>query len=106
MKTNVCRILFVVCAFSILLCSCAPFYNEEWIIGKTADEIIDRYGQFDTRYNNSSLDGTYKGWIGTYTIREERVGYLQTYPKEVLKIMFDADNIATECKVILDRPGN
>lgn len=99
-------LLLCLSAMLMLFCSCTPSYDEEWILGKTDDEIIARYGQFDTRYNCYDEEGNYEGWIGTYTIKEERVGYLQTYPEEALKVSFDTNNAAIHCKVVLGRPGN
>ena len=96
----------ILCLLLSLFVSCTPSYDEQWIVGKTDNEIIDRYGQFDTRYNNYDPEGIYKGWIGVYIIKEERVGYLQTYPKETLKIIFDTNNIAINYRIVLGSPGN
>lgn len=106
MRIKLCKIVTLLMALVLLLSSCAPSYDEEWIIGKTDEEIIERYGQFDTRYNSYDEDGRYECWIGTYTIKEERVGYLQTHPEEVLKVTFDTNNVAIHCKVVVGRPGN
>ena len=106
MKVNMCKILFAVCALLIVCSSCTPSYDEQWIVGKTDEEIISRYGKFDTRYNLYDSEGTYEGWIGTFTLKEERVGFLQTYPEECLKVTFDTNNVAVNCKVDVGRPGN
>ena len=44
-------------------------YDEEWIIGKTSEEIEEEYGSFDGKYWDKNGHGT-----GTYTILER--GYL------------------------------
>ena len=105
-KRRLCAIGAVVCAMLTLFCSCIPSYDEEWIIGKTDDEITARYGQFDTWYGNYAPDGTYTGWIAQYTIKEKRVGYLQTYPEETLLIVFDTNSVAINCREVVGRPGN
>lgn len=106
MNTRIVTVILLIGIVLMLSSSCAPSYDEDWIIGKTDDEIIERYGQFDMRYNNYCEDGTYNGWIGCYILKEKRVGYLQTYPEEGLKIKFDQNNVATNCNDFLGRPGN
>ena len=65
-------------------------YNDIWIIGKTSDEITDRYGEFDTWWGNAkayeigeSLDDyIWRKYMGGppykyYCIRFDENGYAQ-----------------------------
>ena len=83
--------IFILCVLlSTVLSGCG--YDEEWIIGKTSVEIQEQYGTF---YRVELLpDSRYEGY---YLIKEERVGYLGTYPEEYFVIRFDENGIAVDC---------
>lgn len=78
---------------TVILSSClGEPYDTEWIIGKTEEEIVQRYGEFDIRSPND--DGSY--YSGGYLVKEEHVGYLGTDPAEYYLIYFDPNGYAYE----------
>ena len=64
-------------------------YNAEWIIGKTADEIIERYGEFDR-----TMAKEYGIREGAYLTKAERTGFLGIEPAEYYVIYFNSDGYA------------
>ena len=65
-------------------------YNAEWIIGKTADEIIERYGEFDR-----TMAKEYGIREGAYLTKAE--GWLplgDVDPAEYYVIYFNSDGLA------------
>ena len=97
-KTN-CK-LFTLCLLllvsMVFLPSClfeyidkTSMYDEEWIIGKTADEIQERYGAFDAY---SEYDDEIKCSVGIY--RTRKVVRLDFTYYECYKIFFDENGIA------------
>ena len=96
-------IVFLLCTvLCTVLSGCG--YDEEWIIGKTSAEIQERYGTF---YQVRVLpygdpievneDTICKNAEGYYLTKEERVGWLGTYPEEYFVIRFDENGIAIDC---------
>ena len=79
-------------------------YDTDWIIGKTSAEIQERYGTFYQvivlpygdliEVNEDTICKNAKGY---YLTKEERVGYLGTYPEEYFVIRFDENGIAIDC---------
>ena len=76
-------------------------YDSEWIIGKTASEIQERYGEFltpliDDQGRVRRTTGVYRvryvdpNWV--YFLTPERYRHGNTY----LKISFDSDFVATK----------
>lgn len=106
MKSMILKIIPVLCAVLMMFCGCTRSFDEEWIIGKTASDVIDRYGEFDVQYNDYFENGTYNGWTGVYKIKDKHVGYLQTYPEETFEIKFDKNNVAEWCGIVVGQPGN
>ena len=64
-------------------------YDENWIIGKTPDEIQERYGAFDAY---SKYDDEIKYSVGIY--RTRMVVRLDFTYYECYKIFFDENGIA------------
>lgn len=64
-------------------------YNKNWILGKTADEIVDRYGEFDRTFTKE-----YEIREGAYLTKAERIGYLGIVPAEYYVIYFNTDGYA------------
>ena len=95
--------IFILCVLlSTVLSGCG--YDEEWIIGKTSVEIQEQYGTFyrvellpGGPYVQADADVFYKNADCYYLIKEERVGYLGTYPEEYFVIRFDENGIAVDC---------
>lgn len=78
-------------------------YRENWIIGKSYDEIVTRYGEGDIiHYENNDPS---KGVVSVmYLVKEERVSFFGTNPKEFYKIIFE-DGKATEVNKKAYLPG-
>lgn len=65
-------------------------YNAEWIIGKTADEIIERYGEFDR-----TMAKEYGIREGAYLTKAEgRLPLGDVDPAEYYVIYFNSDGYA------------
>ncbi|MGM9637326.1 MAG: hypothetical protein ACI3YK_05000 [Eubacteriales bacterium] len=77
-------------------------YNILWIKGKTAEEVIEKYGEFD-RLQSSLYDddrnGKYVRITCVYVVREAQRGYLGTTPEEWFCIYFDENGLADRCYV-------
>ncbi|MBQ8189903.1 MAG: hypothetical protein IJZ44_09010 [Lachnospiraceae bacterium] len=80
-------------------------YNDHWILGKTAPEVIERYGPFDLLESPLTAKGEYLNIKVSYLIEPERVGYLGTYPAEYYSIHFDWRGIADNCFIELGGVG-
>ena len=93
----------------VLVINAIPKYNENWIIGKTAEEIQERYGEFDYVSYRYEMDEDHNyildedgnkiiiGWFsGGYITKEERTGFFGTIYREYFKIEFDKNGIAVE----------
>lgn len=79
--------LYVICNWNYLR------FNEKWMIGKTAEEIVEKYGEFDI----ARSDPPYVNTICGYVIHEKKVGYLGTKPEVCLLIKFDENGLACKC---------
>lgn len=101
MKRTV-KVVALLVLLSMVLSGCAKMplwfikYDEDWIIGKTKAQIEAKYGEFDCYMQKEKATGGYY-YIGQYTLKEERVGYLGTYHEEWFKIKFDETGIAYDC---------
>ena len=80
-------------------------YSDHWIIGKTAPEVIERYGSFDLLESSLTAKGEYRNIKVSYIIKPERVGYLGTYPAEYYSIHFDWRGVADSCFIELGGVG-
>ena len=98
MKTNKIAPLLAVAIpliaiITVIAVATLPKYSESRIIGRTAEEIVEKYGEFDrTQYN---IKGEL--YAGYYVTKESRVGFLGTDPEEYFGIRFNEDGIAYEC---------
>lgn len=78
-------------------------YRENWIIGKSYDEIAARYGEGDiVHYENN--DPSQDVVSVMYLVKEERVLFFGTSPKEFYKIIFE-DGKAVEINKKAYLPG-
>ena len=92
MKINGILLFTLILVFATVIlssCSAAP-YDTKWVIGKTEEEIVQRYGEFDIRSRNE--EGSY--YKGAYLVKEKHVGYLGTDPEEYYLIYFDSNGYA------------
>ena len=76
-------------------------YDEEWMIGKTRNEIEERYGEFDSY----SVDGYY--YKGKYIITEDKPGSIKTGVGwgTHLEIVFDNNGKAISAEVVSNGIG-
>ena len=72
-------------------------YNEQWIKGKTYEEIIERYGEFDYIQN--------PGRVAGYRTKEAEKGFFGTSPEEFYMIYFDSEGYAVGTRHPAYRPG-
>lgn len=86
----------------VVLCFSPRFkplkYDEDWIIGKTSIEIVNKYGEFNCEEMPVCEDGLFRQCRCGYTIEEPRVGYLGTSPEVLYFITFDKNGVAIECE--------
>ncbi len=76
----------------------------KWIMGKTADEIEEKYGPFDIRKDpEDGIEGNYTE-VG-YQTKKERVGFFGTYLDEYYVIYFDAEGKAKRIDAAWHVPG-
>ncbi len=66
-------------------------YNDRWIIGKSASEIEEKYGEFEKHFSNSS----------GYCVKPSRIDWWgdATWP-EYYMIYFDENGIAYKVEVV------
>ena len=77
-------------------------WDAENFIGLTAEQIIDRNGEF---YGCIFWDTTGHYRKGVYLVKPQRVGYFGTDPEEYFVIYFDENGIAYECEYVLGGAG-
>ena len=95
-------IVIAILLLVIVVICCSPRlkplkYDEDWIIGKTSIEIVNKYGEFDCELMPVSEDGFFKKCRCGYTIKEPQTGYLGTSPEILYFITFDKNGVAIEC---------
>ena len=93
------RITGLLLILVLLLSGCSKHkYDIDWIIGKNSDEIVEKYGDFDTvSMPKSHIDGLYHNSSCSYVIKEKKVGYLGTTPEQLFTISFDENSFAKRC---------
>ena len=72
-------------------------YNDEWILGKTKEQIVEKYGDFEWYVPKKDANEQVMYYVGMYTIKPKRVGFLGTTQATYFCIKFDLDGIAFEC---------
>ena len=93
-------ILFGILAFVVY--QWAHRYEPENYIGRTAQQIIIRYGKFD-RSTTWESTGNYR--TGIYIVKPKVVGYLGTYNEEYFLIRFDENGVAYDCEYVVTGAG-
>ena len=73
-------------------------YDVDWMMGKTRQEIIDRYGEFDL--------GTPQTSFSAYKTRERTKGFMDLHREEFLFIYFNTDGIAYDYDLEKILPGD
>ena len=72
-------------------------YDEAWIIGKTKDQIVEKYGDFESYYTKTDSSGNVLYSEGFYTVKSEQRGFLGTDPPIIFRITFNKDGAAYKC---------
>lgn len=84
----------------VALVGCSEKYDKEDIIGKTSNEIIDTYGEFNSIIGIDAPDenGIYRNCKCGYTIEKAKQGFLGSSDEILFYIYFDENGIATDCE--------
>lgn len=90
-----CTVSFIILLIVFCLTSCG--YNESWIVGKTSEQVIERYGDFESYTATIGEDGLYRSGACFYKLKPARKGYFGTDYGTHLCIWFDENGIATKC---------
>lgn len=101
---------FIVIMCITILCitfSSCDRYNEEWILGKTKEEVSERYGEFLREDKITDEDGKYSCSLCYYQIEPTKRGVFGDMDDfgELLKIKFNDEGIAILCQKIPDGIG-
>ena len=104
LKILICILLILVLlgALTFVIYKYINRYNPDNYIGLTAEQITNRYGEFD-RCSFWNLNGGYR--TGVYIVKPKRVGFLGTYDEEYFVIRFDEKGFAYECEYVLGGAG-
>lgn len=86
-------VIFAIAFFSVYWYNHPTHYlfEDRWIIGKDANQIKQRYGEFDKEFGGSS-----KG----YCVKPEIVGYFGTTWPEYYMIYFDENGDAYKVEIV------
>lgn len=72
-------------------------YDEEWIIGKTCEQVAEKYGAFEWYISEKDANQQILYYVGMYEIKPEQIGFLGTKQATYFCIKFGMDHIAFEC---------
>ena len=99
MKFKIVAVVLSIIALVFFVVSLVHYdkYDERWIIGKTHDQIIERYGEFDSYLTITSPNGKFLYDQGNYILKPQKVGFLGTEPPTYFEIKFNQEGIAYEC---------
>lgn len=95
MKKTVALIIATILLMTLAGCK---EYQEENFVGKTSTQIMAEYGEFDCVGKPADADGLYRNTSCGYTVRESRIGFLETDPEVLFFVLFDENGIAVSCK--------
>ena len=104
LKISLC-ILLILVLIGVLVFGIYKYihrWDPENFIGLTAEQIMDRYGEF---YGCLFWDTTGNYRRGVYLVKPERVGYFGTDPEEYFVIEFDENGVAYKCKYEIGGKG-
>ena len=97
MKRKLCLLLCVFFLFLLMLSGCSKYHKAN-IIGLSKVQVQEYYGDFDLNGEPFiAKDGSYQGFGYGYLLQESYVGYLGTHPAVYFFIVFDSNDIATNC---------
>ena len=70
-------------------------FNDRFIIGKTAEKIIEKYGEFSKSQYNKEDEITY----GTYKIRDNTPEYIMSYDDSLWYEIYFENGIAVKVRL-------
>ena len=76
-------------------------FNDRFIIGSTAGEIIEKYGEFSKEYRNDDGEIRY----GTYMIRDDTPELIMGYDNSLWYEIYFENEIATKVRLQEGRYG-
>ena len=97
-------LLSVICTMILLVLSIGIFhyyhpthykFNDCFIIGKTEEDIVERYGEFTKSCRNESGEITY----GTYMIRDNTPELIMSYDNSLWYEVYFENGIAKEIRL-------
>ena len=84
------RILLTLLLISaLILAGCGSKYDESDFLGKSSKEIVAEFGDFDCISSSADSDGVYRNAVCGYTVREKRMGLLDSIPEVLIFSHFD-----------------
>ena len=99
MKKTVTFLLVV--AFTLCLCGCSSkhydenniseLYDKEWIVGKSREQIEDKYGEFKREYVSDTGEN-----VGSYYVNYENSGMDPSYIHDTYFVIFNDEDIAVD----------
>ena len=99
MKKIVAFLLVV--ALILCLCSCSSkhydenniseLYDKEWILGKSREQIEDKYGEFKREYVSDTGEN-----VGSYYVNYENSGMDPSYIHDTYFVIFNDEDIAVD----------
>ena len=97
-------LLSAICTIILLVVSIGIFryyhpthykFNDRFIIGKTEEDIVERYGEFTKSHRNESGEITY----GTYMIRDNTPEWIMSYDNSLWYEVYFENGIAKEIRL-------
>lgn len=99
MKKIVTFLLFLM--FILCLCACSSkhydenniseLYDKEWILGKSREQIEDKYGEFRREYVSDTGE-----YVGSYYVNYENSGIDPSYIHDTYFVIFNDEDIAVD----------
>lgn len=94
-------IRFVFLAFAFTLCACSTkhydenniseLYDSNWIIGKSRDQIENKYGEFDREYVSDTSE-----IIGAYYVNYDNAGLDPSFIHDTFFVIFNDADVAVD----------
>ena len=93
----VLAVILVVLVIVLIVWWHSPQYHQDWIIGKTQEQVVARFGEFRYYYKPVGYQGSLDRYDGVYQITPDRVDGLGTWQGKRLYICFDENGVAYKC---------
>lgn len=95
--SSVLCLLLVIAIFLAINLGEIKRYNEDWILGKTKEQVIEKYGEFEWYVPEKDAQEQVICYVGMYTLKPKRVVFGNTKHAIYFCIDFDMNGIAYEC---------